>query len=289
MFRAGYFFVKLSFNQPNRYKILQIAGGSPGAGFGDPSGLTAALDAEEPDLLVVTGAFPQSDGDMAALKRFCALMETRTLRWAFVPGACGENDRRSRDAAEALMLAAPGCVYERGPEAVTGEGNYEIRLIGTDGKICWALYFFDTSRALSSARGDGFAAPDHSQVEWYIEKRLSTYAEEETFASLLFLHRPLPEHWEAYAERGPNHALAEKTPDRMRNGGLFSAVREDKRALGVFCGEVFDEALCLKWQGVALGSAPSPRDGCRVLSLNESGERPLLETYVRLWDGTLRR
>ena len=75
----------------------------------------------------------------------------------------------------------------------------------------------------------------------------------------------------------------------MRNGGLFSAVREDKRALGVFCGEVFDEALCLKWQGVALGSAPSPRDGCRVLSLNESGERPLLETYVRLWDGTLRR
>ena len=216
-------------------------------------------------------------------------METRTLRWAFVPGACGGKERCSRSATEALMLAAPGCVYERGPEAVTGESNYEIRLIGTDGKICWALYFFDTSRALPSACGDGFAAPDHSQVEWYIEKRLSAYAEEETFASLLFLHRPLPEHFEAYAERDPNHALAEKMPDRMRNGGLFSAIREDKRALGVFCGDAFDKALCLKWQGVSFGSAPAPRDGCRVLALNESGEKPRLETYVRLWDGTLRR
>lgn len=283
--------MKLSFHQPNQYKILQVAGICSGdlCGAEGAIGLTAALDAEEPDLLVLTDAFPQSDGEMAALKRFCALMEERTLHWAFVPGACGEKERCCRSEAEALMLAAQGCVYERGSEAVAGGSNYEIRLIGTDGKICWALYFFDTSRALLSAGGDGFAAPDHSQVEWYLEKRLSTYAEEETFASLLFLHRPLPEHFEAYAEREPHPVWAEIVPERLRNGGLFSAIREDKRALGVFCGDAFGKTLRLERQGVSFGSAPPLRDGCRVLVLNESGEKPRLETYVRLWDGTLRQ
>ena len=282
----------LSFNRSGQYKILQLS--NP---WTDISSCLRRLDGviavEQPDLTVVSGEPPLTEQGTTALRRFCAFMEGYPAKWVLVSGSF--ETETAPGPLEDILSATPCCLYER-ERGDVGGGNFEIRLFGTDGKICWALYFFDTGGSVRSSRGDGRAYLDHSQVEWYVAKRMTTYAEEETFASIVFLHKALPEHLEACLLRDPQDGAIRAELGRLRNAGLFSALHEDKRALGVFCGTCLGRVVCFERQGITLASCPpaccsraSASGGYRIVLLNESGDRPCLDTYIRLWDGTVRR
>lgn len=221
--------------------------------------LFAAVGSERPDFLVLTGSFPT--------EAFAEQIDAFDIPWMFVPGVADDAERKCGES-----------VLSKSRHAVFDSEHSEFRLIGLDGKIRW-LFLGLPTRMVRAARGSGFACLDHAQVEGYIQNKWTVYGEEETFATLLFVHDPLPEHLLLYQNAG--HAAAPECWISLRNPGLFAAVCEDKRALAVFCGNGgVKEPFCSQKERVTLAFAPQPSKGCRLIHVSESGNKPFFETKI---------
>ena len=221
--------------------------------------LFAALESERPDFVVLTGSFPT--------EAFADRMDALGVPWMFVPGAADDTERKHGEA-----------VLAKSHHVVFGSDCSEFRLIGRDGKIRW-LFLGLPTRMVRAARGPGFACLDHAQVEGYIQNKWTVYGEEETFATLLFVHDPLPEH--LLLLQNADRAAVPECWTSLRNPGLFAAAREDKRALAVFCGNGgVEEPVCGQKESVTLAFAPRPSKGCRLIHVSESGNKPSFETKI---------
>ena len=221
--------------------------------------LFAAVESEHPNLVVLTGAFPN--------EAFSERMDALDLPWMFVPSAADDIERKHGEA-----------VLAKSHSVVFGSDCSEFRLIGSDGKIRW-LFLGLPTRRVHAARGTGFACLDHAQVEGYIQNKWTVYGEEETFATLLFVHDPLPEH--LHLLQNTEYAAVPVCWSNLRHPGLFAAAREDKRALAIFCGSGgLEEPFCGQNESITLGFAPRASIGCRLIHVSESGNKPSFETKI---------
>jgi len=264
------------------------------------------LDVERPDLVVLTGDVVggyASHDPAEALRQVAAPIIARGVPWAMVFGNHDDEGELSRLDLLAVQQNLPLCLTERGPEALTGIGNYVLRIaMAQSDALAAALYLLDSGSYTDTGIGE-YAWIARDQIAWLIEQARALALERAAslpelpavprLPTLAFFHLPLPEYndaWESGACLGHKH---EPICCPALNSGCFAALVE-AGVMGVFVGhdhandfegELFGVRLCY---GRATGFAAYGRDGfargARIIRLREA--TPAFETWLRLEDGT---
>jgi 3',5'-cyclic AMP phosphodiesterase CpdA len=260
------------------------------------------LDAERPDLVVLTGDMlegSQCPDPAAAWRQVVKPMEIRALPWAAVFGNHDDEGSLSRRELLAIQRSSRRCLSEAGPESIPGVGNYVLNIQSHDRPdSSAALYFLDSGSY--SADGNGYAAISREQIGWF-RSTLPQHAEDARQISLcpipavIFLHIPLPE-FALAGQAGTFRGLNLEAVQCPRVNTDFFAAARSAGVLGIFAGHDHLNDFDADWHGVRLcfGRATGYRGygregfarGARVIRLIE-GERSF-ETWLRLEDGTAR-
>ncbi|HET7293308.1 MAG TPA: metallophosphoesterase family protein [Vicinamibacteria bacterium] len=239
--------------------------------------IEAVLDAETPDLVVVTGDI--LEGRRAVDPRAALLLGLgpvlrRGLPWAPILGNHDDEGRFSRRQVFGYLRSLPGCLGRPGPRAVTGIGNYVLRIEGRERSLALMLYLFDSH---------AYAPPGHGTYAWIRADQIAWFRQgraDHGVPALAFLHIPLPEWHQAWREgwdkRGYRH---EPVCCPSVNSGLFAAFVERGDVLGAFCGHdhLNDFEATLHGIRLAYGRAtghggygkPGFRRGARVIRFRE--------------------
>ena len=247
---------------------IHLTGGVIGRGKDKKAinAVAAMVTAEKPDLVVITGdisfAVPWHGtiNNKYAHSYFIRLMENLGVYWTV---SFGNHDSEAYNYYNRPSVAnmyddddLEYCLFDKGDEAVLGEGNHVINLKNSSGLITKSFIILDSG---SYTEDDplgikwDYECMDESQVKWYKEtvEKYSAYNEgiynslpEEsrptekdkftTVQSLLFFHIPLKETRNAYNEYVNNNSQSTENVEYIRG----NAGEEDKV---VYCSEYEDE------------------------------------------------
>jgi hypothetical protein len=261
------------------------------------------LDDERPDLVMLTGDIVEAweaPDPCAAFLAVAAPAEERGIPWAAVFGNHDDEGKASRQELLRAQRRGAHCLTEGGPPALTGVGNYVLRILSSGGEeLAAALYCLDSNAY--DRRGIGkYAWIASDQIAWFraMSRRLAGERQARgavgPLPALAFFHIPLPEYaevWTSEVCRGHRH---ETVCAPALNSGLFVALLDAGDVMGTFVGhdhvndfegELHGIRLCY---GRATGYSPYGLDGfprgARVIRLLEGQRR--FETWLRLEDGS---
>ena len=273
---------------------------------GDPADWQTAalmaqvLDAEQPDLVVLTGDVidgANCHDPAAAWRNAVAPIVERALPWAAVFGNHDDEGTLSRRDLMAVQQAIPGCLSEPGPPHLSGTGNYVLPVRSSSGDAAAAILYFLDSGSYAQTDVGGYGWITHDQVAWYLDasKRLRETNGDKALPALAFFHIPLPEYNEVWDEHVCRGSKFEEICGPRINTGFFAALHVGGDVSGTFVGHdhvndfegtLHGIRLCY---GRATGFNTYGRSGfqhgARVIRMQE-GTRDF-QTWLRLEDGEL--
>ena len=163
-----------------RFKIMQVSdlhilsGGALDRKSLDFVG--RAIDAAQPDLLVVTGDLSLAADNAYAFSVWNDFISEKGVKWAFVFGNHDSTGYADKTRLCKLLGDFSGCLFRQGPTNLADGrydymlGNYQILLADADGQTLFSLIFMDSGE--KGKKGDGrHATFTDSQVAWYECKR----------------------------------------------------------------------------------------------------------------------
>lgn len=217
------------------------------------------------DLTVVTGDWTSDVENREATERLISVMEGCGKPWAVVFGNHdSEGEELTRDQIGDMFEKAEHCLFAKGPQDLSGTGNYIIQVYNSDNHLDSSLVLMDSH--YSKNHNWKYMPVFRDQVKWYdrsIKGVNELYTAQsgnaaEIIPSLLFLHIPLPEYEEAWTlgkvdtakhMHGSNN---EDVYSSVVNTGLFSAITKNGSTKGVFCGHDHANTSAVEYEGVLL-------------------------------------
>ena len=262
--------IPLRFREDGSFRILMVSDIHGGVGYNREktvSALSALLEAEHPDLVVLGGdnAGPgvihieNADQLREMLDGLTAPMEEAGIPWCHVFGNHDDNYGLPNEEAETVYESYPHCVSQAGPEDVSGVGNYVLPVYSADGKtLLLNLFALDSHSGMTEwaerwgldptvrplppdvgSRGD-YDTVNIDQVLWYyMTSRVIEREAGRKIPAVLFLHIPLPEMHEASKHRDEVKTRGVQWEDvacSSLNSGLFRACLERGDVKGIFFG-----------------------------------------------------
>ncbi|RAP74566.1 metallophosphoesterase family protein [Paenibacillus montanisoli] len=257
--------------------------------------VTQIIEAEQPDLIVLTGDMIWSHGvadPEASFRRAIAPVIRSRVPWTAVFGNHDAEEGITREELLSVMQEDEKCLTAAGPTEINGVGNYVLKVkdaAGREDKA--ALYFFDSGINAPEPIG-GYAWIHHDQVQWYMQqsRELSVQSGHQVPA-LAFFHIPFPEYDAAWQGEQVTGFKEERVECPKINTGLFGAMVQIGDVMGTFVGHDHDNDYCGTLHGIRLcygrvtgyncyGTLPR---GARVVELR-AGERRF-DTWIVQEDG----
>lgn len=282
-----------TFTTDREMKVMQITDIHMGAGFftiqKDRWAITAVstmISIEKPDLVIITGDLAHPVGlqtgsfdNLTQLKMVAEMMENLGVYWTFVFGnhealePCFYTLKELADYISAADLKY--CLFDRGPQNISGEGNHYINVKNSNGIITHSFIMLD-SHAYAEGGYDNIK-PD--QIEWYegvinqiSEYNLTKHLEEGGLQadfkkpnSLMFFHIPLKEYedaWYAYYLNEEKHYVKyiygeAKGPRKPVNYGVaeddvFETALRLGSTTGMFVGHDHLNNFQIEYKGIRL-------------------------------------
>ena len=292
----------LKFNAEGKFKIVQLT--DIHWKYGNPKSDIAAkrmaevLDAEKPDLVVVTGdivfAKPAADGMKAAL----APIIERGIPFAVTFGNHDDEHDLSRAQLLELVQGMKGNLSST-TEGITGVTNYTLTIKSSSSDATAAvLYVFDSNSYSANKRAKGYDWIAHDQIGWYMKQSAAfTAANSGTpLPALAFFHIPLPEYNEAVRNEGSFMIGTRKEAacSPKVNSGLATAMIDAGDVMGVFVGHDHVNDYAVDWRGILLaygrysGGDTVYNDipngnGARIIELSEGSRE--FKTWIRIGEG----
>ena len=295
---------ELRFNKDRRFKIVQFT--DVHWVYGNDASQEAAtlmaevLDAERPDLVVLTGDLVYAKPAGKALQKVLEPILKRGLRFAVTWGNHDDEHDMARAQLSHFIEDLPGNLSST-TEGISGITNYILPIEASEGDYDVAtLYIFD-SHSYSNIKGvKGYGWIENDQIEWYKKSSKSFTAKNQgkPLPSLAFFHIPIPEYREAAASSG-NFMVGTRKENVCSpeiNTGLGAAMLECGDMMGVFVGHDHVNDYATTWRGILLcygrftggntvyNNIPGG-NGARIIELRE-GERSF-KTWIRLKDGKI--
>ena len=261
--------------------------------------ISQVLDAEQPDLVVLTGDVISGKGvrDPAAAWRFAVepIVE-RGILWASVFGNHDDESGLSRQALMDVQQSIPCCLSEPGPQDVSGVGNYVLCIQSATGEKPAAMLYFLDSNGYAETDVEGYGWIRSDQIEWYrnTARDLRRFGGENPLPALAFFHIPLPEYNEVWNEHPCQGIKQENVCCPRINTGFFAAMHLAGDLIGTFVGhdhvndyqgDLYGIRLCYgRGSGFNTYGREGFLHGARVIRLREG--RREFGTWLRLEDGT---
>lgn len=291
-----------------KFKIMQIADTQeiPAVSPDTIKLISAALDAEKPDLVVFTGDqikgyssfFLGEKGKKnveATIKALIKPIEDREIPFTMTFGNHdGEAALKNSEQFE-IYKQSPMFVYAD-PAAEDDKGTFCLNISDK-----FLVYLFDTH---SKAEGGGYSGINETQLEWYRKTRDSY---ENPLPSLAFQHIPTPEFFDvikrvkrftkgcvrAYGDHknefyaldpqssGLRDFMGESPAAPFKNSGQVNAFLEKGEVLGLFVGHDHNNSFVANYKGIDLGYTqgagfnvygPGLKRGVRIFEIEECGK-----------------
>ena len=255
------------------------------------------VEIERPDLVVLSGDIIHAhhsctDDAPGEWRRLVPKLDAYGMPWMFVFGNHDAEEAAYADIDAAVRESAHS-LYERGPSALHGWGNYSVPVLRSGGRTVGAVIL-----ALDSGRdGDGdltgWGYVHEDQVQW-MRGEAGRVLSDRSVTGILFTHNPLPQHETVWRTQPCIGSCHEDICFQGRDTGLFDALRDTGISVcsvghdhvNDFSGDLDGVALAF---GRATGYSAYGRDGfergARVFTLTE-GKRGY-RTHIRLADGTI--
>ncbi len=291
-----------------KFKIMQIADTQeiPAVSPDTIRLISAALDAEKPDLVVFTGdqikgysSFFLGEKGKAkvksTIKALIKPLEDRNIPFTMTFGNHdGEAALKNSEQFE-IYKQSPMFVYAD-PAAENDKGTFCLNISDK-----FLVYLFDTH---SKAEGGGYSGINENQLEWYRQTRDS---HENPLPSLAFQHIPTPEFFDvikrvkrftkgcvrAYGDHknkfyaldplnsGLRDFMGESPAAPFTNSGQIDAFLEKGEVLGLFVGHDHNNSFVANYKGIDLGYTqgagfnvygPGYNRGVRIFEIEECGK-----------------
>ena len=242
--------------------------------------------AEKPDISIFTGDVICSDDATKGWNHFVTFMNELGIPYAVTLGNHDPEFKLTRDEIFDILEADPLFVGEKGPEEISGVGNYVLEVKASDGsdKTKALLYCMDSGDYTPSRKDFGYYGWfERDQIEWFMEKSAGyTAANGGTPVNALsFFHMALPE----YKLIDPANRLGNFyepicSPDL--NTGMFQAMRFMGDMMGVFIGHDHANDFIGKYYEIAL--AYGRRTQCREDEVVSGGRIIVLHENERAFE-----
>ena len=276
---------KLTFDEGGKFKIMQMSDFQDFVSADKPSVnpksialMDAALDAEKPGLVVMTGDMIGGDMNAEQLKNYIAQMvkpmEERQIPWLIT---YGNHDEDAAAALDEGWNKIRQLEYYRsfqyninrpsmsGVEGVDANGKnsyavgdmYQLIYDNAGEKPLYNVWALDSNRYDSSkAATDGYDWIRYGQVAWYYNTSKELEAQYGKLNALMFFHIPTPE-WEAMAAnalgfKASGNRFEVECPAKI-NSGLFAAALERDDVRGMFVGHDHVNDYVGNYYGIYLG------------------------------------
>lgn len=251
-----------------------------------------AVEAEKPGLVVLTGDVVCSENTKKAWLALTKIFVDAKVPWAVVLGNHDVEYELTGKQIIEIISDLPYCLAVNGPEKVSGNGNYKVRVQSAKSKETKAiLWFFDSHTGLGKNSTMGsYDWIKHDQVQWYRNESESLTKKNggKLYPALAFFHIPLMEYNEVWGKEKTVGVKEEDVCSPAINSGMYNAFLEAGDVMGMFVGHdhVNNYIGCLHGVCMAYGQATGRETygdigkGYRVIELYE-GQRKF-DTWVRI-------
>jgi len=190
-----------------------------------------SIYAEKPDYVIMTGDIVTSIRGRSRIIQLCNIFEKLGIYWTYIIGN-HEGDQLLALSRKELMDICnkyPHCLVdntvkytEKDKEAVWGNGNCVVNLLGKDKKVVQSMIFLDSGDAISRADADrlgvSYKSYDYlkeNQKQWYIEQVNAAVAQNANVKTMLFIHIPLVEQDALTYVRQSEYAPSDEKSNRV--------------------------------------------------------------------------
>lgn len=242
--------------------------------------------AEKPDVCIFTGDVICTSPAEKGWLNFISLMNEIGTPYAVTMGNHDPEYDLTREEIFDILETDPLFLGEKGPEEISGVGNYILEVKASDGadKTKALLYCFDSGDYTPSTKDFGYYGWfERDQIEWYMEQSSKyTAANAGTPVNALsFFHIALPE----FKLLDPSDRLGNYyepicSPDL--NTGMFQAMRYMGDMMGVFIGHDHSNDFIGKYYEIALGYGR--RTQCREDEVVSGGRIIILKENERYFE-----
>ncbi|MGN0213294.1 MAG: metallophosphoesterase family protein [Muribaculaceae bacterium] len=291
---------QLKFNADGTFKIVQFTDihWRPGDQNSEiaAENIANTLDAEKPDLVVITGDIIYGTPAKTCLDRTLKPIIDRKVPFAVTFGNHDAESDWTPKQIHDYLCTLPGNLTST-VDGVTGVTNYILSIESShSAKEAAVLYMLDSHQySQQKDLTDGYDWIKYDQIEWYRTQSAKHTAANGSspLPSLAFFHIPVPE----YAEAAANPATLligtrKEAPCCPKiNTGLFSAMLLNRDVMAMFVGHDHVNDYICNWKGMALaygrfsGGHTEYHDiqgdnGARVIVLTEGARQ--FNTWIRL-------
>lgn len=256
------------------------------------------LDAEQPDLVVLTGDVIFGKPAEEGLRHILQLIEKLRIPFAYTFGNHDDEQGLSRRELLKIIQSYPHNLTTS-VEGLSGVTNFVLPVKSSSGKGDAALLYGFDSNSYSLLEGvDGYDYIKFDQVNWYREQS-SAYTRKNNntpLPALAFFHIPLPEYNQAANDETAIliGTRKEKACAPALNSGLFASMREMGDVMATFVGHDHDDDYVVYWKGILLAYGRysggdtvynNLSNGARVIILKENKRE--FDTRIRLQGGEI--
>lgn len=257
--------------------------------------LDAVIDAERPDLVVLTGDNIYSRPADTAMRNIIDCIDRHGIPYVILFG--------NHDEEQGLSHAQLYDIIRSGKHNIQPDRNgaespdYVLEIAGHDSRLPAALLYCMDSHSYSRIKEvGGYAWLAHEQVTWYRSRSRQYTAANggKPVPALAFFHIPVPEFATAAASENSiliGNRLEAACPPKL-NSGMFAAMKEGGDVMGIFCGHDHDNDYTVMHHGIVLGygrfSGGNTEynhlpQGARVIVLHEGCRR--FDSWIRTRKG----
>lgn len=279
----------LRFNKEGQFKIVQFT--DIHFKYQEPASdiaivrMNEILDAEKPDLVVITGDLIYSSPGDKPMQEVLEVVSAHKIPFVVTFGNHDDELGLSRSELYDLIREIPyNLLRERG-SSLSPDYVLTVKSSSDETKDAALLYCMDSNAysTLNDLKGYGWFA--FEQIQWYRETSAYYTKQNENIPlpAMTFFHIPLPEYHEAVTHESAivRGTRMEKVCAPQINTGMFAAMKECGDVMATFVGHDHDNDYAVMWHNILLaygrftgGNTEYNHlpNGARVILLNE-GER----------------
>lgn len=276
------------FNEDGKFKIAQLTDihlhpGDPKSNA-VPDTILSVLKQENPDLVIMTGDIVTQKPAREGWQIIMDMMKKANIPYAVTMGN-HDPEVMERDSIYDILLTDPLFVGEKGPEDLSGVGNFILPILASDGsrQVKSVIYCMDS--------GDYPQIPGNGSYDWLKWDQISWYRQHsqaftdlnggQPIPSLAYFHIAVPEYRNINQENANVYGCNKEgsgigAPDV--NSGFLVSCLEMGDVMGMFVGHDHDNDYIGLQNGIALAQG-------RVSGFNAYGDLPRGARIVELTEG----
>ncbi|MDL2305494.1 metallophosphoesterase family protein, partial [Bacteroides sp. OttesenSCG-928-D19] len=189
--------------------------------------IKAVLDAEKPDVAILTGDIVTDTPAAEAWKAICGIFDEARMPFAVTMGNHDAEASISKEEIYHILRQSPWFVGEKGPEQIKGYGNYILPLYDSAGKgeVTALLYCLDSNDYPTVSKYGHYDWIHYDQIAWY-RNQSQQYTQNnrgKPLPALAFFHIPILEFYNIVGRNTTIGNQKEGIASPIINSGIFAS------------------------------------------------------------------